>query len=261
LETLGVSREGVARIILTHVHADHVGAVKTIQEASGCRVALHPVSRHHIDTRNRWATWWHYYDHQAEFFETHESLKPGETVRLGRLGFEVLHAPGHAGGQIALFEPTEGLLLSSDALWQGDLGVLTPRIEGLDCVFRALETVDRLAALRPRIVYPGHGQPFENVAEALRQSRGRLTSFLADPRLQGRDQIKKIIVFTLLMKGGLPAVSLFDNLLESPWFIETVTLFFGKERPRPVFDNVVEELIASEAVQAEGAFLTAARPA
>ena len=45
------------------------------------------------------------------------------------------------------------------------------------------------------------------------------------------------------MKGGLPAGSLFDNIMEAPWFGETVKLFFGNERPRPIFDQAIEELI------------------
>ena len=74
-------------------------------------------------------------------------------------------------------------------------------------------------------------------------------------------QIKKIIGFTLLMKGGLPAGSLFDNIMEAPWFGETVSLFFGKERPRPVFDRVVDELIQKGSVIAEGAVLFAVKEA
>jgi glyoxylase-like metal-dependent hydrolase (beta-lactamase superfamily II) len=257
LADLDVFPEAVGRIVLTHTHSDHVGAVKTIQQASGCEVALHPISRHYIDTRNRWATWWHYYDQEADFFETHVSLDDGDRIELGGLSFEVIHAPGHSAGQICLFEPDNGLLISSDALWDGDLGAMTPRIEGMDCVFRALETLDRLAALKPKKVYAGHGLPFEDVSGAIARTRSKLMGFLADPKKQGRDQIKKIVVFTLLMKGGLPAASLFDNLADTPWFNEAISLFFGKERPRPVLDQVVDELIAKGVLTAEGAFLKA----
>lgn len=253
----GVNPAEVARIILTHTHSDHVGAVKAIHELSGCRVALHPISRHYIETANRWATWWHYYDHQAEFFPTHESIEEGQILKLGETEWEVYHLPGHASGQLCFFQPRERILLSADALWDGDVGAMTPRIEGLDCVFRALDSLARIAALEPRIVYPGHGDPIEDVEGAIAGARSRLERFLEEPKAQGRDQLKKIIVFTLLMKGGLPAGSLFSNLMESPWFGETISLFFGNERPRPVFDTVVEELIRRGAVSAEGAFLRA----
>ena len=257
LAALGLDPAAVKRIILTHTHADHVGSVSSIQEASGCQVMLHPISRHYIETRNRWATWWHYYDHQAEFFSVHDSLEDGQEIGLGSLKFQVLHLPGHAAGMIGLYEPREGILISSDALWEDDLGALTPRIEGLDCVFRALESLDRLSGLKVKRVYPGHGRPFEDLAEAVARVRARLKRFIAEPRTQGLDQIKKIIVFTLLKTGGLPAHSLFGHLGECPWFGETISLFFGNDRPRPIFDQVIEELIQKGALTAEEAVLTA----
>jgi len=257
LAALGLEPAAVKRIILTHTHADHVGSVRSIQETSACRVSLHPISRHYVETRNKWATWWYYYDHEAEFFPTHESLEDGQEVRLGAMTFQVLHLPGHAAGMIALFEPREEILLSSDALWEDDLGVLTPRIEGLDCVFRALESLDRLAGLKVRKVYPGHGRPFEDLAGAVDRARSKLERFIAEPRTQGLDQIKKIIVFTLLRTGGLPAHSLFGHLSECPWFGETISLFFGNDRPRPIFDQVIDELIQKGALTAEEAVLTA----
>ena len=121
------------------------------------------MSRYFIDHRSKWGTWWYYYDHQAEFFETHEDLNDGDLLQLGGLSFRVVHTPGHSAGMISLFEPGEGILLSSDALWDGDLGVMTPRIEGMDCAFRALESLDRLTELKPGIVYPGHGGPITGV--------------------------------------------------------------------------------------------------
>jgi len=257
LGRLGVKPEAVSRIILTHVHCDHVGAVPAIQAASGCRVALHRISAHHIQNRDDWATWWRYYDQEAGFFEVHDVFDEGDVLEVGPHRFQVIHAPGHAAGQVALFEPEERILFSADALWEDGLGALTPRIEGVDCAYRALASLDKLAALKPRMVYPGHGRPFDQVEAALAQARQKLERFIAQPKLQGRDQLKKIIIFTLLMKGGLPAAALFDGLAETPWFGETVAYFFGQTRPRPVFDGVISELLKKGILQADGAILSA----
>lgn len=261
LEDLGLSLDRIKRIILTHNHCDHVGGVPEIKAASNCRVALHRISRHAITTKNDWSTWWRYYDQQAEFFETDEPLRSGDLVKLAGMDFEVIHTPGHAAGQIALFQPDSGLLFSSDAWWDGDLGALTPRIEGLDCVFRALESLQRLYRLKPKRVYPGHGPAFTDIDEAYEKTEAKLRRFIEEPRLQGRDQIKKIMLYTLLMKGGMPSGTLFENLTDAPWFHETVSLFFGADRPRPIFDQLVENLLESGALVAEGAVLTPAVPA
>ena len=35
-------------IINTHCHCDHIGGNKLIQQASGCRIALHKIGRAHV---------------------------------------------------------------------------------------------------------------------------------------------------------------------------------------------------------------------
>lgn len=257
LDRLGVAPASVERIILTHAHCDHVGAVAAVQRASNCQVALHAVSFDHLTHRNDWATWWRYYDQEADFFEVHEALVDGQIIHLGRLRFQVIHAPGHAGGQICLFEADRKLLISADAFWEGDVGTFTPRIEGLDCAHRALATLKRLEALGAKKVYPGHGPPFENVAEAFQRAKAKVSRLIQEPKLLGRDQVKKILVWTLLMKGGLTAPALFDHFSKTPWFGETMSLFFAARRPRLVFDGVVAELLAKGVVRAEGSFLRA----
>lgn len=257
LSELGVEFEAVKRIILTHTHCDHVGAVPAVAEASGCRVMLDAVSAHFIRHRNSLGTWWSYYDQEADFFEVHDELHPGQEIAFGGMTLQVIAAPGHASGQICLFEPRERFLISADALWEKGLGVLTPRIEGLDSAFRAMRTLGRIEAVKPRVIYPGHGAAIENPTEALAAARARLTEFIDEPRIQGVDQIKKIIIYTLLMREGMPAATLFNNLTEMPWFGETMALFFSRERPRRVFDDVVDELITKESLQADGPFLTA----
>ena len=71
-------------------------------------------------------------------------------------GWEVVALPGHADGHIGLLR--DGVLVSGDAL----LPDISPTIgvwPGCDPLAAYLATLDRLVAMAPRVVLPGHGEP------------------------------------------------------------------------------------------------------
>jgi len=234
-------------IIGTHSHCDHVGGNHAIQEETACRIMMHPIEKFFMDHRNAWFTWWRYYDQEADFYCVTDILEDGTCVRLDDLELQVIHTPGHASGGIALYAPRERFLISGDALWDGDIGALTPRIEGNNCLFLAIQSLNRLSSLDVRQVFPGHGPPFADFRSAVDRTRARLGSFVKDPALMGLDQIKKIIVYVLMMKNGFPADGFFDYLVKGTWFRETVDLFFDSEYRR-VYDDVMKRFLKKETV-------------
>jgi glyoxylase-like metal-dependent hydrolase (beta-lactamase superfamily II) len=40
---LGTQPKDIAHIIMTHLHADHFGSAKAVQQASGAKVYMHPL--------------------------------------------------------------------------------------------------------------------------------------------------------------------------------------------------------------------------
>ncbi len=121
----GFKIENTQLIISTHGHSDHVGGNNYIQKISKCEIAMHEISRHFIENKDHWSVWWSYYDQEADFFEVQHTLRDGDVVSLDDLELLVLHTPGHASGLIALYSPEYKFLVSSDAVWEGDFGVLT----------------------------------------------------------------------------------------------------------------------------------------
>jgi len=208
---------------------------------------MHPIEKFFMDHKNGWFTWWRYYDQEADFYRVTDTLKDGACVNLDDLRLEVIHTPGHASGGIALYVPEEEFLISGDALWDGDIGALTPRIEGNNCLFLALQSLDRLSSLKVRRVFPGHGPPFRDFRSALARTRARLEAFIADPSLMGLDQIKKIIVYILMMKKGFPEDAFFDYLVKGPWFRETVDIFFDGDYRR-IYEKVMANFLEKEIV-------------
>ena len=223
---LGVKLSDVARIINTHTHCDHIGGNHQVQQRSGCEIALHKVGKHFIDTRDDWSTWWRYYNQEAEFFETTQSLDDGDVIHIGPHEFRVIHTPGHASDGIVLYHSLEKILLSSDTLWENDIAVMTLRIEGSAALFHMRESLEKLEALDIKKVYPGHGKPFEDARQAIAKSKAKLERYFADPEQIGSDVLKKLIVYTLLMKKNFPENELFPYLMGTHWFRETVDLYF-----------------------------------
>jgi glyoxylase-like metal-dependent hydrolase (beta-lactamase superfamily II) len=97
--------------------------------------------------------------------------------------------------RVVLFDAHDGVLISADALWANGFGVVFPELDGeraFDDVAAVLETIERLA---PRVVIPGHGAPFADVAGALQRARTRLTSFVADPSRHVRHGAKVLLKY------------------------------------------------------------------
>jgi hydroxyacylglutathione hydrolase len=96
-------------------------------------------------------------------------VKEGDTLALGRRRFEVLLVPGHSPAHTALWEPESRSLFCGDVAFAGgsfgrvDLPGAEPR-----ALVRSLE---RLAALDARDMYPGHMEAvLGNAREALLES-------------------------------------------------------------------------------------------
>ena len=97
---------------------------------------------------------------------------PGSLERLRAVtdgedvfGLQVVAAPGHTPGHIAVFDAASAVLVAGDALTNtvdGDLGgslpVVTPDKAS------AADSVRKLAAWNPRVILVGHGPPVEHGA-------------------------------------------------------------------------------------------------
>jgi hydroxyacylglutathione hydrolase len=245
----GARVEEVKRLITTHSHCDHIGGAAEIAARSGCEVAMHQVDQYFINQRNGWATWAYYYHHQVRFFPVHLGLEQGDYLRLAGLDWQVIHAPGHGMGQICLFAPDSGWLIAADAAWDGDFGVLTTRIEGLDSPFKQRETLKRLAKLPVSIMFPGHGPIINNGRTAIGKCLERINLYIEEPKRMARDQMNKMLLFALMMEGPLLKERFLPYLLKTKWFPEISQLYFdgqGETAYRQTLEYLVERGLVRE---------------
>jgi len=96
----------------------------------------------------------------AFFYETHLTLPDhhvhaGHKFSLGELNAEVLFTPGHTQTNLSVWVPQEGVLYTGDC-------VVREYLPNLDASTPAdwplwLDSIDRIEALRPEFLVPGHG--------------------------------------------------------------------------------------------------------
>lgn len=195
LQELGYRIEDVGRVIISHHHVDHLGAVQRLVEASAAEVVAHPYTvpfletPHAVRERN-----WTFIDasfrqvgvpqevldvieHVDDELEAMmgtvtvgRTIDEGDTLYLGQRDWQVYHMPGHAGGLIVLFDPETRVMLSSDHLLARVSS--NPLIEAPEPgqkrprrLLDYMRHLERCAALAPLIAYPGHGEAVENVRE------------------------------------------------------------------------------------------------
>lgn len=141
LEQAAALGKTVSAILLTHCHFDHVGAVKSISEATGCPVYLHPEE---LSLPERLTG--------GPLFHT-DTYAEGDTLTLAGLRIQVLHTPGHTPGCVCL--AIEDCLFTGDTLFMGTCGRTDLPGGDWDTIASSLK---RLKGLDVNYkVYPGHG--------------------------------------------------------------------------------------------------------
>jgi hydroxyacylglutathione hydrolase len=260
INKLGVDVSRVRLIVTTHCHCDHIGGNRIVQEQSGCEIALHRIGKHFMDTRDDWSTWWKYCNQDAAFFTGTTGLEGGDVVRLGPHEFDVIHTPGHASDGIVLYSAKEKVLLSSDTLWENDMAVMTVRVEGSAALFQMKDSLERIESLDVKMVYPGHGRPFSDMGEAMERSQERIARFMAHRELVGLDLLKKILIYTLMMRRQVDEAAFFSDLMETHWFKETIELY-GREDHQTTYQKIMDSFLRRGIVKRkDGRLFTTVKP-
>jgi hydroxyacylglutathione hydrolase len=227
LSELGIDIANISLIVNTHSHSDHVGANHFIQQQSNCEVALHKIGQYFINRQDIFFLGWKFDRPQTEFFTVTRGLEDGEILPVGPYRWRVIYTPGHAFDGIVLYEPYQKWLISGDALWEADIASINLYKQGGAALFQLQDTIERLAPLDVKIVFPGHGRMFTNYDSAIAKSREKVQLYLDNPTQIGHDFIKKVMIFTLMMLDGVVEADFLPMLLRREWFTTTVNLYFN----------------------------------
>ena len=186
---LGIGPTDVAQIVVTHVHPDHFGMAGWLQQRFSSLENQVPVFVSAEDHQMFLALWGRLnkeksFNGMTRFFilnglpaEYAQAVTEGTmstasktlphpiftpisskgVLRMGNRNWDVIHAPGHADGQIIFYDPADRLFLSGDQL----LMKITPNIGYWNhtrpgVLQRYLDSLIRLQNYDVRVGYPGH---------------------------------------------------------------------------------------------------------
>lgn len=163
----------IALLALTHVHPDHQGCAKAVCEARGVPLACHaddveamegrrPVQEAASDNpvnrliRSIW---------EGPSYEVERVLEEGDEVA----GFRVIHAPGHARGEVIFFRESDRVAICGDVIRNMSYATGLPGIKEPPKVFtydpaENRRSIRKLAELNPSLILPGHGPAVSDIA-------------------------------------------------------------------------------------------------
>jgi glyoxylase-like metal-dependent hydrolase (beta-lactamase superfamily II) len=154
----------ISAVALTHVHPDHQGCAAAVCDARKVPLACHADDVDAMEGRRSVGSGaafiprlydriWTGPPHQVD-----RVLSEGDEVA----GFRVVHAPGHAEGEVIYFRDSDRVAICGDVVRNmsfltGLPGIRQPPDEMTYDPTENRRSIRKLAALEPTVILPGHG--------------------------------------------------------------------------------------------------------
>ncbi len=154
----------ISMVALTHVHPDHQGCAKAICEERDVPLACHaddvdamegrrPVAATSHPLAQSFGRLWQGPPHKVD-----RVLREGDEVA----GFRVVHAPGHAAGEVIFFRESDRVAICGDVIKNITYLTLRSRLSEPPPALTPdpaenRRSIRNLAELNPSLILPGHG--------------------------------------------------------------------------------------------------------
>ena len=162
-----IGRPQLKGIVVTHRHPPHWGNAPAMQQVSGAPIIATAAEKQTIEARMTGA-------------RVDKVVQDGETLSLGNMTIEFVHAPGHTYGSLAVFIRERKALFPSDTVMGTGTSVINPG-EGEITLF--LQTLGKFMRYAPAVIYPGQGpvisDPQAKLQELVRHRQEREQQIVA----------------------------------------------------------------------------------
>jgi glyoxylase-like metal-dependent hydrolase (beta-lactamase superfamily II) len=166
LKAHSIDPRSIRRILITHLHRDHVGGLKAAMAMTGAKVYAHWIEAAFLQGKPK-------YDGPgtppAEDVDVDVVLKDGDGIESGG-GIVAYHTPGHTAGHTAYYLGSRKVLFSGDMFFGTPEGpTLTPAEYTLH-TGTAMVSARRVAGLDVDALLTYHGGPYSSGAGPKLQS-------------------------------------------------------------------------------------------
>jgi hydroxyacylglutathione hydrolase len=165
----------IAAVALTHVHPDHQGCAKWVCESRKVPLACHADDVDAMEGRAPVGSG----DHLIP--KIYDKIWTGPPHGVDRVlsegdevaGFRVVHAPGHAPGEVIFFRDSDRVAICGDVVRNMSFltampGVRQPPDEMTYDPALNRRSIHKLATLEPSLILPGHGPAITDMDEFTR---------------------------------------------------------------------------------------------
>jgi glyoxylase-like metal-dependent hydrolase (beta-lactamase superfamily II) len=161
----------ISAVALTHVHPDHQGCAKAVCDARNVPLACHADDVDAMEGRRPVGSG------AALIPRIYDRIWTGPPHKVDRVlnegdevaGFRVIHAPGHAEGEVIFFRDSDRVAICGDVVRNmsyltGLPGIRQPPDEMTYDPPENRRSIQKLAALEPSLILPGHGPAITDMA-------------------------------------------------------------------------------------------------